>query len=121
MQFALICIFKYLNQRIIRIDEQNGVSFKGVSKTNNNIKTKNEEIDYSRLSFFYCLPVLEKYLEKCLKMNLSIHFLSLFLSSSETDENSPLSEVTLKTLGCSGNGAVGENWGRIPQIMLRDK
>ena len=30
-------------------------------------------------------------------MNVTIQFLSLFISSSETDENSPFSEVTFKT------------------------
>ena len=29
-------------------------------------------------------------------MNVAIYFLSLFIPSSETDENSPFSEVTLK-------------------------
>ena len=97
-----MCVFKYFNQRVIRTDKQNGLSFKNALKTKK--KKKHEEIEYSRLSLYYCLPVLEKCLEKCLKMNVSIQFLSLFLSSSETDENSPFSEVTLKTWMVHLNG-----------------
>ena len=97
-----MCIFKYLNKRVISIGGQNGLSFKGVSKRKK--KKKNEEIEYSRLRFYYCLLVLEKCLEKCLKMNVSVHFLSLSLPSSETDENSPLSELTLKTWMVHLNG-----------------
>ena len=37
-------------------------------------------------------------------MNVAINFLSLLLSSSETDENSPFSEVTLKTWMVHLNG-----------------
>ena len=97
-----MCVFKYFNQRVIRIDEQNGLSFKNALKTKK--KKKHEEIEYSRFSFYYCLPVFEKCLEKCLKMNVSVQFLSLFLSSSETDENSPFFEVTFKTCMVHLNG-----------------
>ena len=74
MQLTFMCVFKYLDQRVIRIGEQNGLSFKGVSKTKK--KKKLEEIEYSKLSFYYCLLVVENCLEKCLKINVSIHFLS---------------------------------------------
>ena len=101
MQLTFMCVFKYFDQRVIRIDGKNGLSFKGVLSKK---KKKYEEIEYSRLSFYYCLPVLEKCLEKCLKMNVLIQFLSLFLFSSETDENSPFSDVTLKTWMVHLNG-----------------
>ena len=57
MQVTFMCVFKYFNQRVIRIDEQNGLSFKNALKTKK--KRKYEETEYSRLSF-YCLPVLKK-------------------------------------------------------------
>ena len=33
MQVTFMCVFKYFNQRVIRIDEQNGLSFKNALKT----------------------------------------------------------------------------------------
>ena len=54
-----MCDFKYLNQRVRIIGEENGNSFKDVSKTK-------REKTHEEMSFYYNLPVAEKCLEKCL-------------------------------------------------------
>ena len=81
MQVPFMHVCKYLNQRVKRIGEQNGKSFKGVSKT----KKKKQHIKrlsfitQFKLSFYYCLPVVEKCLEKCLD--------GLFLKKQITSAN----------------------------------
>ena len=68
IQLLFICVCKYLNQRVRRIGEKNGKSFKGVLKTKKKKNTWRDwvsELD-SRLSFSYCLPVLGKCSEKYL-------------------------------------------------------
>ena len=52
-----MCVCKYLNQRVRRIGEKNGKSFKGVSKTKK--KKTNEEIEFF-LPFTGCRKVLGK-------------------------------------------------------------
>ena len=44
MQLSLMCVCKYLNQRVRRIGEQNGKSFMDVSKAKK--KKKKEEIQF---------------------------------------------------------------------------
>ena len=47
MQLTFMCIFKYLNKRVISIGGQNGLSFKGVSKRKKKKKMKRLSIqDY---------------------------------------------------------------------------
>ena len=61
-------VCKYLNQIVTRIGENNGESFKGVSKTKNKKNMKRFSfIDQFKI-FYFCLLVVEKYLEKWLEM-----------------------------------------------------
>ena len=61
-------VCKYLNQIVTRIGENNGESFKSVSKTKNKKNMKRFSfIDQFKI-FYFCLLVVEKYLEKWLEM-----------------------------------------------------
>ena len=63
-------VFKYLNQRVRRIGEPNGKSFKGISKTNKKKHTWRDLSFITQFNIEFLLPltVAEKCLEKCLKL-----------------------------------------------------
>ena len=63
---------EYLDQKVRTKGEQNGKSFKVVSKTKKK-KEIDEEIE-SGLSFYYPFPVVENSLEKCLQMYFMVRF-----------------------------------------------
>ena len=80
-------VFKYQNQRIRRIGEKNGKSFKVVSKAKKKKKKKNKKKKKKkkkntwrvswfslRLSFYYLLLIVKKCLEKCLLLKYLLNF-----------------------------------------------
>ena len=61
-------VCEYLNQIVTRIGENNGKSFKGASKTKKKKHMKRFSfIDQFKI-FYFCLLVVDKYLEKWLEM-----------------------------------------------------
>ena len=71
IQLAFMRVCRYLRQRVRKIGEYSGRSFKGFSEKKYSLRDWNSQLN-SILGFYYCLLVAEKYLEKCLLNNVDI-------------------------------------------------
>ena len=88
LSFTHVC--KYLNQRVTRISEKNGKSFKGVSKTKNKKKTHMKRLSFItqfKIEFLLLLTGWRKMLGKMpecdvlIYLNVKNNFLRAFINS----------------------------------------